>query len=280
MKLTNLSESFIKKFAGATIFGRGKEYFQNQMVEEITYDPARARIKAEVSGSSGNIYDVEIAAASRGVDAECSCPFEGYPFKHIVAVLLTFLKRKDELLKQSTEKKKRTASLKDRVRVLSQDRLTEILLSLAGKYPDCRRDLLIALGDDSQETVDVIKKQVHQVFRDFEAEDFPSSKVVKRLKSILASVRFGSREFRIKVYWAVSDRVLNVLNEYGMNDEPLEDVAIEALDLLAELFTKSGISVDEKAKIVKALEKYSEWGNCGIIDAIDEAAGKIKTGKA
>lgn len=276
MKLTNLSESFIKEFAGTTIFGRGKEYFKDRMVEEIAYDLARDHIEAEVSGSSGYLYDVAITAASRGVDAECSCPFEGYPCKHIVAVLLTFLKKKDDLLKQSTERKKKLISLKERVRALSKDRLAEILLSLAGKYPDCQRDLLIALGNDSHETVNVIKKQIHQMFRAFEAEDMSSSKVVKQLKDILASARQVQTDLRLKVYWAVADRILNVLNEYGMDNEPLEDVAIEALDLLVEIFSKSGIPQEEKARMVKAIEKYASWGNCGIIDNIKEAREKIK----
>lgn len=277
MKLTNLSESFIKEFAGSKIFGRGKEYFKDQMVEEIAYDLARNHIEAEVSGSSGYSYDVEIAAAQRGLDATCSCPYEGHPCKHIVAVLLTFLKKKDELLKEATEKKKKMVSMKERVCALSQDRLAEILLSLAGKYPDCQRDLLIVLGDDSHETVNVIKKQIHQMFRVFEAEDMSSSKVVKQLKDILTSVRQAQTDFRLKVYWAVADRILHVLNEYGMDNEPLEDVTIEALDLLAEVSSSSGISPDEKAKIVKALEKYSAWGNCAIVDDIKEAREKIKS---
>jgi hypothetical protein len=97
------------------------------MVEEISCDPALDHIEAEVSGSSGNIYDVEITAAARGVDATCSCPFEGYPCKHIVAVLLTFLKKKDELLKRSTGEKK--VYLKESKCALSKDRLVWILMN-------------------------------------------------------------------------------------------------------------------------------------------------------
>ncbi len=99
MKLKNLSENVIKKFAGATIFGRGKEYHQSQMVEEIEYDSTRDRIQAEVDGSSGHSYDVEITAAKRGIDAVCSCPYDGYPCKHIVAVLLTFMEKQETLLR-------------------------------------------------------------------------------------------------------------------------------------------------------------------------------------
>ncbi|MFZ2385491.1 MAG: hypothetical protein WBE75_04710 [Candidatus Omnitrophota bacterium] len=160
--------------------------------------------------------------------------------------------------------------MKDRVSALSQDRLAEILLSLAGKYPDCQRDLLIAIGDDTQEATSIITKQIHRIFRSFEVEDCSSSKVVEQLKSIIASVRPSSIEIKTKVYWAIADRILKELNEYGMDDESLENVAIETLDLLTEVSSKSGIPVEEKARIVNALEKYSSWGNCGIIDNIKE----------
>ena len=274
MKLENISENFIKKFSGATIFSRGKEYHQSQMVEEIEYDSTREHIQAEVSGSSGSSYDVEITAAKSGVDAMCSCPFEGYPCKHIVAVLLTFLKKKEILLCEAVENHKKMSSLKERVDSLSKDRLIEVLFSLTDKYPDCRRDLLIHLGDDQKEIVSIMIKQIHQLFRAFESDDHASSKVVKQLNGILKSIEKSSIQIKIKIYWAVADRILKELNEYGMNDEPLEDVVIETLDLLVEIFSKSEAQ-EKKAGIIQALKKYSAWGNCGIIDSIDEAIGRL-----
>lgn len=277
MKLKNLSESLIKKFSGATIFGRGKEYSQSGMVEEIKYDPVRDHIQAEVSGSSRGSYDVEITAARSDVDATCSCPYDGYPCKHIVAVLLTFMNNQETFLRQAVESKKKMSSLKERVRALSQDRLAAILLSLAEKYPDCQRDVLIQLGDDPQETVHVIRKQIYHIFRAFESEDYPSTKVVKQLRGILQSIHQSQEQIKVKIYWAMADRILKELNEYGMDDEPLEDMAIEILDLLAEIFSKSD-SLEERAGIVRALRKYSAWGNCGIIDQIDEASARLNSG--
>ena len=275
MKLKNMSEGVIKEFAGATIFGRGKEYFQSQMVEEIKYDASRDNIQAEVSGSSGGNYDVEITAARRGIEATCSCPYEGYPCKHIVAVLLAFSKKQGTFVQQAVENEKKTASLKERVRALSKERLTEILLSLIEKYPDCQRDLLIRMGDDPKETVGVILKQIHQIFRAFESDEYASIKVAKQLKSILQAISKSQIEIRTKVYWAISDRILRELNEYGMDDEPLEDMAMETLDLLDNVWPKSGISAEEKAGIIRSLEKYAKWGNCGIRDTINESIGRL-----
>ncbi len=245
------------------------------MVEEIQYDPARDHIQAEVSGSSGSSYDVEIPAAKRGIDATCSCPYDGYPCKHIVALLLTFMDRKETVLRKAAKAKKKAFSLKERIRALPQERLVGILLSLIEKYPDCQRDVLIQLGDDPREAVHVIRKQVHRIFCAFETDDYPSSKVVKQLKSILRPVHQSQAQVKVKVYWAVADRILKELNEYGMGDEPLEDLAIDMSDLLTEILSASNVLSKEKFGIVKALRKYSAWGNCGIIDQIGEAAEEL-----
>lgn len=275
MKLENLSESFIKTFAGSTIFGRGKEYHQSGMVDEIQYDPARDYLQAGISGSSGNSYDVEIAAAARGVDANCSCLYDGYPCKHIVAVLLTFLEKRETLLRQAAGKKKAVSSLKDKMTALSKDRLVELLLAFAEKYPDCRRDLLIRIGDDPQDALDVILKQIRQIFRAFESEQESSSRVVRRLKDVLQSVREAAVQVKTAVYWAVADGILRELNEYGMSDEPLEDLAIETLDVLAGVLSGQGTSASEKDRILRALKRYAAWANCGIVDDIKGAIGTI-----
>lgn len=45
------------------------------MIDEIFF-PLMDRIEAEVSGSSGRSYDVEITVAKSGIDAMCSCPYD------------------------------------------------------------------------------------------------------------------------------------------------------------------------------------------------------------
>jgi hypothetical protein len=158
---------------------------------------------------------------------------------------------------------------------LSKERLAAILLSLAEKYPECQRDLLIEIGDDAQEALSVIRKQIHQFFRAFESDHYPSSKVVKQLRGILRSANQSMAETKVKIYWAISDKILRELNEYGMDDEPLEDLVIETLNFLTQALSKPEISQEEKTGIVRALRKYSEWGNCGIIDYVNDAIEKI-----
>ena len=51
MKLENLTPAEIRKFAGATIYERGKDYFSTGMVLVCDYDEAKKSLRAEVSGN-------------------------------------------------------------------------------------------------------------------------------------------------------------------------------------------------------------------------------------
>lgn len=135
---------------------------------------------------------------------------------------------------------------------------------------------MIRIGDDPQDALDVILKQIRQVFRAFESEQESSSRVVRRLKDVLQSVREVAARVKTAVYWAVADGILRELNEYGMSDEPLEDLAIETLDALAGILSGQGTPASEKDKILLALKRYSKWGNCGIVDDIKGAIGTIE----
>lgn len=63
--------------------------------------------------------------------------------------------------------------------------------------------------------------------------------------------------------------------EYGINDRPLEDLAIETMDLLVDLLNNNPDLVERRKKIQAKLEKYCEWGNCGITDDICDASYEL-----
>jgi hypothetical protein len=85
----SLTTKEIRAWAGSTIYGRGKEYFQNDQVEsiEIEQHQNEYEISAAVEGSSDD-YWVSIKEKSRTIHIDCDCPYDGMPCKHIVAVLL------------------------------------------------------------------------------------------------------------------------------------------------------------------------------------------------
>ena len=93
MKLNEITRRWLKNFAGEKIFQRGEDYFQSGMVYQMEYHPDNFSIYAEVSGNYGN-YEVKISEDTKDINAYCDCPYDGYPCKHIIAVLLNFIENK------------------------------------------------------------------------------------------------------------------------------------------------------------------------------------------
>ncbi len=83
--IQDLHTERIKSFAGGTIYTRGKRYHQNEQVTSLEVKNATT-ICAEVVGSEE--YAIELAQVGKDMQISCDCPYEGYPCKHIVAVLL------------------------------------------------------------------------------------------------------------------------------------------------------------------------------------------------
>jgi stress response protein SCP2 len=91
LQLTNLTEKIIRDIAGETIFNRGKSYYQLNAVHQFNYDDKNHIIDAQVSGNYNNSYQLKITETHNNIHISCNCPYDGYPCKHGVAVLLKFL---------------------------------------------------------------------------------------------------------------------------------------------------------------------------------------------
>jgi uncharacterized Zn finger protein len=271
MKLQDLTDKAIKQFAGSVIFDRGYNYYVNKLAYDLQYDSDADSIQAQVSGNYGD-YDVNITAASGHLSAGCNCPYEGYPCKHIVAVLLTFIHDQDAYIQQAKATKKAESSLTKKVKALSKDELVEILLSCSKRYPDVKRDLMVRLGSDKKATFSSIKRQIVGAFPSIESYNYSTYNIAKQLKTILKSVENASSEIQIKVYWEVIDRTLEELDAYGMQDETLEGVAIDTMEMLVEAFADKDSLQKEKAEIIAQLLKYYHSGNFGITDWVYDTA--------
>ena len=266
-KLTELTEAGIREFAGETIFNRGYDYFEQRMVYEFNYDSNR--IVAEVSGNYGD-YEVEITFEEGEVEASCSCPYEDYPCKHIIAVLLTFIHDREKYIHQAAQHQSKISSLKDKIRKLSRTDLMEIVISCLDKYPDFWRDMAVRLASDEKLTLNTILKQVKKAFPNIESHHYSETAVAKQLRAILKSIENSSADMRVKVYWAIVDRTLEELNEYGMSDESLETLVIDTMELLVESLNGAEQSRQERQTVIAGLMNYYIHGNCGIVDAIYE----------
>ncbi len=265
MTLQDLTESAIRNFAGTTIFQRGEGYYRNGMVENLQYDADSESIQAEVAGNYGE-YGVMVTTGGGHLSASCNCPYDGYPCKHVVAVLLTFLHNPSMYKKQAAHKKHLENSLTKKIKALSKEELLDIVLSGVKKYPEMKRDLMVRLESNKKATFNTILHQIKRAFPSIESRTYSTSSIARELRRILKSVDAAPLAMQLNVYWAVTDRVLEELNDYGMDDDALEGVAIEAMENLVDGFRGNEDMQGQRAEVIEQLMDYYIMGNCGLVD--------------
>ena len=269
MKLEDLSEAQIKEFADSNaIFIRGYEYFKDEMVKSVEYLD-ESKIHAEVSGNYGD-YTIEILVNNEIVEAICDCPYDGYPCKHIIAVLLEFTNHKARYIFENKNKQK-SLLLEDRLFNLSKPELVKIILSSSRKYPDFKRELLLLLDAENENTFEEIKHQVNIIFE----KDFSQIDIRKHLKSILKSVENTSVRVKAQVYWVVTDKLISELNRKKINDDIFEQFIINNLNSLVKFLKNASVLRPLKSQIIEKLNKYIRSENCGLVYEINEVVNEL-----
>ncbi|MEK7396676.1 MAG: SWIM zinc finger family protein, partial [Candidatus Poribacteria bacterium] len=227
----------------------------------------------DVSGNYGD-YSIEIYSKDGKIGADCDCPYEGYPCKHIVAVMLEFVEKKSEQLKKTEKSKTQDSNLKSRMTELSKEQLLDIILDCAKKYPDFKNELMVRFDQDKQKVLEAILKQIDKAFPRIE-ESYSMSQISKRLKTIAKQVDNAPDDLKADVYWAIADRTLEEINEYGIDDDTLENVAIDYMESLVSLLKGKSALIQKKQKIIGELMEYYDWGNCGITDSIYDTVDEL-----
>ncbi len=137
MKLP-FDEEDVRRWAGDTIFRRGKRYLKEGMVESV--EVIGDRVEATVLGSYEPYYSVEIRLGEKP-EPYCTCPYDEPFCKHVVAVLLYLLE----------EDKVERISLKDIRKHLQKwpkDRLISLITDLINTYPGARKYVITAVQSD------------------------------------------------------------------------------------------------------------------------------------
>jgi len=275
MRLDSLTRDQIHAFAGAKIFERGEKYFVGELVDDLEID-SDGIATARVEGT--DTYKVEIWEEEGDVGAVCDCPYDGYPCKHTVAVLLAYLdhatkqrKSKQPPAGESASGEKNSGSLKASLKRCTHKELVELVLEGAKLSKDFERKLMLRFVPDSKKTLTTLLQQVKRVrLKVTEYEDYYGSsfrKAAHEFKAILKALGDAPPEVCVEVRFAVGDRILPFLNEYGISDEPLET----ALELALTGLTKD-VSAPEfqpqRDRIIKWMRRYHDEGNHGMTDVL------------
>src|SRR3990172_8121294 len=90
----------VQALTAPDVFGRGFQYYRNRAVIELTPTES-GTLWARVRGNAPAPYTVTISSVGpTGLFWECTCPFaeaHSEPCKHVVAVLLTWMERRNRL---------------------------------------------------------------------------------------------------------------------------------------------------------------------------------------
>lgn len=271
MKLTEYTEAAIKQLTGPTIFGRGNDYYKEGMVMSLEYDSDKDTIEAQVAGNYGD-YDVSISGEQSGIQADCNCPFDGWPCKHVAAALLSFIHEKKHYIQSNKKRKKADSSLAAKIQKLSKDELANLIITYVQKFPDVKRDLMVCLESNKKATFQTIQKDIDKAFPSIESQNYSTSTIAKKLSTILQSVENASSEMQAKVYWAVAEASLSELNAYGIYEDPLEYLVIDTFELLVDIFADNPSLNDLKSDVIDGLMSYYISGNSGVTDLIYQTA--------
>jgi len=102
-----------------------------------------------------------------------------------------------------------------------------------------------------------------------------------KLRTISESVEKTDKKIKIKTLWLIADKVIWVLNEYGIGyDEALEDIVVEHLEMLPKLLQRNDNLRECKNEILKGLANHYMKHNCGVMDFVSEAIFAICTKKS
>ena len=93
----------VQALTAPDVFGRGFQYYRNRAVVELTQTES-GTLWARVRGNTPAPYTVTISSVGpTGLFWECTCPFaeaHSEPCKHVVAVLLNWMERRDRLARR------------------------------------------------------------------------------------------------------------------------------------------------------------------------------------
>lgn len=124
--MLNLSEYQIRQRATARSFERGEGYYATGAVAPPVH--RGSVLEADVGGTQGTPYHVVITFEDGDIaTARCTCPYDGRgDCKHIVAVLLTHIRRNDVPV----------PPVDDLLKQMSADQLREVIHTLRQQQPD------------------------------------------------------------------------------------------------------------------------------------------------
>ena len=264
-----------KRTIPATILTRGRDYFQNGRVADLSLD-GDDRWEVEVQGSEP--YHITIGQQPDGsLDCECTCPYEfGEHCKHIAAALYAIEEAFPEYFERAGRKPARKrASRMDRLREAIQaappERLAATLLALAEGDREMQSQLLLLLGaaDRPADIRALVKAALRPPrgshgFLDYWVADKAGHKVGE-IVDRADRLRDAQPADALAIYQVVLEEILTALENSDDSSGALGynvDRTLEGIDKCAQRLSPEGRAALLEYCLQKALSPlFRNWGH-------------------
>lgn len=235
-KVEEIKLGDVRALVDAKIFGRGEDYFYDGRI----INPSRneSEISAEVEGSSSANYWTSVRLQRGKLFGKCDCPYDWGTCKHVVALLLHWIKKRNEF-----EDIGKRAEEIDR---MPRDDLLKIVKCIAKDEPQKFRELVdLAVPSKRTEKTPDFSKQVITLLR--RGADYREMMAFMRQarairEHVMARLEDGKYEYVAGQLFKIS---CAFVEEYGNCDDSDGDYSVfvdECLEEIARLWKKRHLS--------------------------------------
>jgi len=270
MSAPKLTEATIRRLASDRSFSRGEEYYNSGAVSDLVR--RGNSLQAQVEGSQYEPYNVAVELDAGGVAwASCTCPYEfgGY-CKHIVAVLLTYIREPDRVIER------RQAS--ELLAGLRQDELLELLTRLLSEHPRLidwiEMQLAARAAVPSPDAAagprqrhalidpSSFRRQAQSVMTDSSRDYWAGNSVVDEMRKLADQARpfieAGDGRNALLILEAITSTYIDYWTEFDDSDGDLSDFFEELGKLFAEAILSADLSPEERKEWVERLWAWQE----------------------
>jgi SWIM zinc finger len=273
MNLHSLTESDLRQFAdNLAIYYRGEDCYESGVIYQ--FELSEAGIRARVRGNYGN-YKIKIDHTAEEVEAQCNCPYDGYICKHIIAVLLHYLRTTHAPIEPP--QMSGITMLEHALRELTQPQLLDLVMGLARQKAEVRRSLLVAMPIAShllrqqlrdplrvqhlQEQIDqgLLELKYQSEYSDYYYDrEYADDEPNPALESALEEAKMLHPADQLEVFWHAITAANQLFNTVPINTAPIAT----ALQLYGRAVTQLELTPTTKQSYFNALLAAFDWEMC------------------
>ncbi|MEB3356571.1 MAG: SWIM zinc finger family protein [Synechococcales bacterium] len=290
MDLQSLTENDVYELAdNSQVYERGEDYYDSEAIATLSLAPHQ--ITAKVQGGHG-LYRVTVSDRSGRLETHCTCPYDGNVCKHIVAVLLQYLRDEDPLPAPETEGD--PDALAQTLTALSHEELLKVVLDLARDKPNVRRSLLAVVPISTQtlrqqpqnsKVVKVLKRQISDFFNNlqFQSEhdydydyEYDEEEVYSELETTFTEAETLHPADQIEVFWHAVTCGNDLFDEYPIGTVQIEDAILH----YGKAVQRLRLPHPQKQLHFNSLLSILDWGMTeygNIFDAVKDSLDTICT---